>query len=107
MPRSEQPERVCHDEQRAEAHCRRGDHGAERDPPLRIKHARCHRNSERVVEERPEQVLPDVAHDALAVPQRARDALEVVVHKHDVGRVDGDVGARGGRNTDVSACQRG
>ena len=61
-----QPQRVCDHRNRTETHRRAGDHRTEQHAEERIKHAGRDRHAERVVDEREEQILPDVAHHRAA-----------------------------------------
>ena len=58
----------------------------------RVEDTRRHRNAKEVVDEREEQVLPDVAHGSLAQQARARNAAKVHLHQHDPGAAHRDVG---------------
>jgi hypothetical protein len=57
-----QPERVANDGYGTQAHGRACDDGAEQQAEERIKHARRDGDSERVIDERKEKILPDISH---------------------------------------------
>ncbi|MPN37514.1 hypothetical protein SDC9_185033 [bioreactor metagenome] len=59
-----------------------------------------------VVEEGPEQVLPDEPHGGAAQLDRGGDRVQPVPHQHHVGRLHGDVGSRPDRDADVCLGQR-
>ena len=87
----------------------RGDHRAEQQTPKNgIEHARRDRHAERVVDEREEQVLADVAHRRAATAARARtmprrspftSVTPALSHR--------DVGAGAHRDADVGLRERG
>ena len=52
-----------------------------------------HRHADGVVNERQEQILPDVAHRRAAQATRADDAAQVAFDERDAGAFDRDVGA--------------
>src|SRR4051794_6290853 len=57
--------RVADHTYRGQGHGCGGDDGREQDAEERIKHTGCNWYAERIVDEREEQVLPDVAHRGL------------------------------------------
>ena len=59
-----------------------------------------------VVDEREEQVLPDVAHRRAAQTARAHDAAQVALDQRDAGALHRHVGAGAHRDADVGLRQR-
>src|ERR1700704_69620 len=70
-------ERVEDDGHGTEGHGRAGQHRAQEDPEERIEDPGRYGHAERVVDEREEQVLTDVAHGAPAEAPRAHDPAQV------------------------------
>jgi hypothetical protein len=62
---------------------------------------------ERVVADRPGEVLAHLADGAAADLDRRRDVDWVGAHEHDVGGLDRDVGAGADRDADVGLRERG
>ena len=71
------------------------------------EHARRQRNADAVVEQRPEQVLLDVADRGARKLDGARNIHEVAAHEYHVGALLGDVGAGADRKAHVGARQGG
>ena len=61
-----QPQGIGHYRHRRKAHRCRSDHGIKQNPECRVQHTCSHGNADRIVEKRPEQVLPDITHDSPA-----------------------------------------
>ena len=64
-----QAERVCHDKEGGKGHRERGEHGRKRDAE-RIKRACGDGNAEGIIDERPEEILADVAQSGAAEAER-------------------------------------
>ena len=64
------------------------------------------RHPERVVDEREEQVLPDVAHGRLGQAAGAHETAEVAFHQRDAGALHGHVGAGAHGDADVGLGER-
>ena len=71
------------------------------------EHARRQRNADAVVEQRPEQVLLDVADRGARKLDGAGDVHEVAAHEYHVGALLGDVGAGADSKAHVGARQGG
>ena len=80
--------------------------GLSRRPKQRVEDARRERHAEHVVDEREEQVLPDVPHRRAAEPPGPRDAAQVALHERDARALHRDVGAGAHRDPDVGLRQR-
>src|SRR5215475_3832124 len=74
-----QAERVGDHGNGAEAHRGGGEDRAEKNSEERIENAGCDRDSNSVVDEGEEQVLPDVAHGGLAQPAGAHNSGEIAL----------------------------
>ena len=77
--------RVRDDAHRAHAHGRRRNHRIEEETEHGIEDACRDRNTDHIVGKRPEEVLPDVAHDGAGKIHCAHDALGRITHEDDVG----------------------
>ena len=76
-------------------------------PGEREEHSRRQRNADAVVEQRPEQVLLDVADRGARKLDGAGDVHEVAAHEYHVGSLLGDVGAGADSKAHVGARQGG
>src|SRR5579884_2823458 len=76
-----------------EGHGGAGDDGAEENAEKRRQRARSQRNTQRIINEREEEVLPNVAHDGTAQAAGASNAPQVTLQERDAGAFDGDIGA--------------
>src|SRR5690606_31211223 len=85
---STQPERVRDHAHRAERHRRTRQDRREEHARDRVEHARRDRDPEHVVEERPEQVLPDDTHRPPRKLDRRDDAAQVAADQRDVTRLE-------------------
>ena len=103
---SAKAKRVRHHAHRAARHSRRGNHGVQGYARERERTGR-HGDADHIVNERPEQVLLDIAHGRARKRDRRRHIGQVAFHEHDVGAVDSDIGARADRNADIGARQGG
>ena len=75
--------------------------------PERLEDAGGDRQREAVVADRPGEVLVHLAHGAAADGDGGGDVERVGAHQHDVGGLDGDVGAGADRDADVGLGERG
>ena len=100
-----QPKRVRHDADRRKAHRCRAVHRVQRQAQPDVA-ARRKRDADGVIEERPEQILVDVAYDMPRQIHRRRNIRKVALDQHDVRRVERDIGARADRDADVRTRQR-
>ena len=101
-----QPQGICDDADAGQAHGRGGDHRVQRDAEAR-EHARRQRDADGVVEERPEQVLMDVAHHRAGQAHRGGYIGQVAAHQHNVGGVQCDVRTGTDGNAGLGAGQGG
>ena len=100
-----EPQGVCDNAHRAEAHGGSGEHGVELESEGDKQHARSQRDADGVIEEGPEQILLDVA-DYRAGELNGGDSVEqVALHQDDVGGFDGDIGAGADGNAHIRSCQ--
>jgi len=102
-----QSQAVRHHEHAREAHREAGEHRVERHAPDRVEHARRERDEQDVVDERPEEVRANRAHRAARDLERVQQSGKVAARERHVGRLDGDVGARGDRDTNFGLRERG
>src|SRR2546426_322978 len=102
-----QPQSTRDDRHRAQAHRCTRDHWREQQAGDRVENARCDRDPERVVDERPPQVLADVPHRRPRKPPCADDAAQITLHQRYVGALHRDVSASPHRDADVRARQCG
>src|SRR6185295_5363931 len=96
-----QSKTVCHYTHRAESHRRAGEYRAQHGSSDWVKHARGNRDSDHVVDESPEQVLPHGRHCSARQRYRGCDATEIASHQRDVARLDRDVSSPRHRHADV------
>src|SRR5579884_1494306 len=89
-----------------EGHGGAGDDGAEENAEKRIQRPRSQRNAQRVINEREEEVLADVAHDGTAQAAGSRNAPQVTLQERDAGAFDGDIGAAAHGDAHVRLRQR-
>ena len=68
--------------------------------------ARCQGDANHVVEESPEEILPDEAHRLLAQRQRLGESSQVIAHECHLCHVDGHVGAAAHGDAHVGLRQR-
>ena len=102
-----QPQGVQHDADARQAHRRRADHRRELHAEGGVEYARRERNADDVVEERPEEVLLDVTHDAARKADGGDSVEEVAPHEHRVCAVDGDIRARTDGNAEICLYEGG
>ena len=102
-----QAQRVCHDAHARQAHCCGAEHGRELPAGEGEEHTRGQRDADAVVEQRPEQVLLDVADRGARELDGAGDIHEVAAHEHHVGTLLGDVGAGADGKAHIGARQGG
>src|SRR5438132_12634900 len=81
--RTPQPQRVANNRDGAEAHGCRRNHRAQKDAKKWIEHASGNRYSYRVVDEREEEILFDVAHRGATQTNCAYDAAQVSFDQSD------------------------
>ena len=55
---------------------------------------------------RPEQILPDISHNAQAVAQRPRNTRKIIAHEYDVSRIYGYISTSSRRNTYIGSRKR-
>ena len=72
-----QPQAVADDADAAEGHCRSGYHRIEQEAVDRIEDAGCYRHANHIVDECPEEILPDGADSQAGKPQCLRDLAQV------------------------------
>ena len=89
-----------------QAHCRRANHRTELDAERHPQQTRRNRNADAVVEERPEQVLANVAHGPARQPDGVHRVHQVALHQHNVRRRDSHVRARTNRNAAIGTRKR-
>ena len=102
-----QAQRIAYDAYARQAHGRGAEHRRELPSGEREEHARRQRNADAVVEQRPEQVLLDVADRGARKLDGARNIHEVATHEHHICPFFGDVGAGADRKAHVGARQGG
>lgn len=98
-------EGVSDDRDRTQAHCGTGDDQTEQQAKEQVKHAGRHRDSQRVVENGKDEILPNVAHNGAAQANGLRDAAEVAFYQRDARALHGHVGAGTHGDTDVGFTQ--
>ena len=98
-------QRIAHDADTREAHCRRTEHRVHRDAEEMQVGARRRRHQEHIVDECPEEILQNVPIGRTAQTYRRRDIRETALHQHHIRRVDGHIRARTDCNADVGASQ--
>ena len=101
-----QAQRIRDHAYRAARHGRCRDHGVQHHA-REGEHSRRHRDADDVVNERPEQVLFDVAQRRPRKRDGRRHVGKVAFHEYDVGRFDGDVGTGADSDAHIRACERG
>ena len=84
-----QPQGIADHRQRAEAHRRGRDHGAQEEAEHGVENTRGDGNPERVVDKREEEMLADVAHRAAAQETRLGDAAQITLAAPKRNRVSG------------------
>ena len=102
-----QAQGIQHDADARQAHRRRPDHGRELDAERGVEHARRERDADDVVEERPEEVLLDVAHDTARQADRTDRVEEVAPHEDGVRTLDGDIRARADGDAEIRLHEGG
>src|SRR5207249_4607555 len=100
-----QPKRVGDHGNRAERHGCACNHRAQQSAEEWIQDARRNRNAEDVIDERKEQVLPNVAHRCPAEPQRTSYVSEIALDQRDTGAFHCYIRSRPHRDADVSLGQ--
>ena len=101
-----QPERVGDDAETGEAHGRRAEHGVQLPAEELDEHARRQRDADHIVDERPEQVLVDVAQRGAAEADGGGNVRKPTLHQHHVRGVDGHVRARADGDARVCGGER-
>ena len=91
---SPQPQRVADHADRAHAHRRRAQHGAQLPAQQRIEHARRDRDADGVIPEGPKQVLLDVADHRAGQANGCGHIAQIGTHQHDIGAVHSDISTR-------------
>src|ERR1700734_2442051 len=76
-----------------EAHGCAGEHGAQKDAEEWIEGAGCDGDTHKIIDEREEKVLADVAERGVAEANGPGDAPEIPLEKRDARALDGDVRA--------------
>ena len=106
-PEQVQAQGVETDRHGREAHRNRADDGLELKVPAKelLVQADCQRNADDVVEEGPEQVLPDVPDGGAAQTEGRRHVTQTALHQHHVRRVDRHVRAGSDGNAGVRPGQ--
>lgn len=99
-----QPKGVSDDGHRTERHRRARDHRAEQQPKPGVQDACRNRNTCHVVDERKEQVLPDVLHRRATEAARPHDAAQVPFDQGDTGALHRHVCP--GAHRDAHVCLR-
>src|SRR5690606_19250736 len=98
-PKAPKQERVCHNRNRTECHCRPGNYGTEQ--PKRRK-----RNANNIVEKRPEQVLFYLAQGTARQRNDSRNFAQVATQECYVSRLYCNIGAACHCNSQVSPHER-
>ena len=98
---------VQHHEDAGHAHRRGADHRVETDVEGDVEHARREGDAQRVVKERPEEILLDVADGAAREPDRRHDVERIVSDKHDVRALHRYITAAAYGDADVRARKCG
>src|SRR6266576_2296591 len=78
---------------RAKSHGEAGDHRTQERAEERIEHSRCDWNSQCVIDERKEQILPDVAHGGATQAARLDDAAQIAFDQRHSRAFHRNVGA--------------
>src|SRR5215471_6538210 len=100
-----QPQCVANDRYRAQRHRRTGNHRAEQQPAHWIQHASGNRDSDGVIDEREEEVLPDVPHSAPAEAPGPGNATQVPFDEGHAGALHGHIRASAHGNPDLCLGQ--
>ena len=103
-----EPQRVRYNAEARKTHGRSAEHRVHRDPECMRVGSRCHRYQQRIIKERPEQVLKDILICVPAEPYSCGDIREAALHEDNVRRVDCHVRSRPDRDTCVRSrkCRR-
>jgi hypothetical protein len=88
-----QAQRIGRHRHRAERHGRPGEHRVEQDPNEWIECPRRHRDQDRIVEKRPEEVLAGRLHGAPAQPDGRGHSGQTIAQQGDIGGLDRHIGA--------------
>ena len=102
-----QPQGVADDADRGKAHGGGGQHGAELPAQQGIEHPGGNGNADAIIKESPEKILLDIAQHAAGKLQSGGDIGGIAVHQHDIGGVDGDIGAGTDGDADIGPDQCG
>ena len=100
-----QPQGVADHAHRGKAHGGGGQHGAQFPAEGGVKHPGGNGDADGIIKECPEKILLDVAQDAAGKLQGGGDIGGVAVHQHDIGGVDGDIGAGTDGDADIGTHQ--
>src|ERR1700682_5409375 len=104
--RHAQSQGVADDAHRWQRHGGGGNDRREQDAEMGIEDACSNRDAGGVIDEREEQILPDVAHGRLREPAGANDAAQIALQQGDAGTLHRDVGAGSHRDSDVGRGKR-
>ena len=74
---------------------------------MRIENTNGDRDTRGVVDEREEQILPDIAHGRLRKPACPDDAAEISLQQGDAGALHGNIGASAHRDSDFRCGEGG
>ena len=102
-----QPQGIADDADRGKAHGGGGQHGAELPAQQGIEYPGGNGNADAIIKERPEEVLLDIAQDAAGKLQGGGNIGGVAVHQHNIGGIDGDIGAGTDGDADIGPDQCG
>src|SRR5687768_35870 len=102
-----QAQAVGDDRDRGERHRRAREDGRQRPARERVERARRQWDADRVVDERPEKILPDDAHRPARELDGRHDASQAPADERHVRGLDRHVGARPDRDAYVGLRQRG
>ena len=102
-----QPQGIADHAHRRKAHGGGGKHGVELPVQGGIEYARGDGNADGIIEERPEQILLDIAQHAAGKLQSGRDIGGIAVHQDDIGGINGNIGAGADGDADIGTHQSG
>ena len=101
-----QPKSVRYDTEARKAHCRRCEHGVKL-PAKKLNIDTCgKRDTNNIIDKRPEQILMNVAQDGSAQSYRRRDIGESALHQYDICRVNCNIRACADCNTRIGRSKR-
>ena len=102
-----QPQGIADHAHRRETHGGGGKHGVELPVQGGIEYACGDGNANGIIEERPEQVLLDIAQHTAGKLQSGGDIGGIAVHQDDIGGINGNIGAGADGDADIGTNQGG